>query len=644
MALLLNKVFVISLTLFAGIGFFLLLILALGKLLGIGLGILVIWLIGYYLTQFLTFPGAFRLWRNWWQASLETELANNFIDHLHELAYALEILEKSANLMHIKKNSKQLQESLDIFKVLLNSYNNISNQDLSNDQILLKTKLAMIMKKMSETNLIFHNKSEDMLSVFGHSNDFDWSNVTFEDFPESLALKLIQELFRDLESFVVKFTEIRFPKSFLHEGLFTNLHIMRLILQSSVKCEQYWVNSGDALIDCTIVKNEENFIDSPVVIYCNSNGGLYEYACYQNNWLEFYISAGVDFCMFNYRGYGRTKGMVTSTKMNEDVQAIYNFLNKVKMYSKIAVHGESIGVAPACFLAKNSDLAFLFADRGFSSLHSVIYSHLGSAGKIFKCFSRWSDSTCLDFFSAPCYKILSFDCNDEIVPESSSLKAGVSQSVNCNQLDKESLKELLNSIKSIQNCVEALKNHEILNTKTTKSSITNPSKSLTDTEEDSISSLTFKIFKCLELDSCGQALYEVNSTSNLALWIQGLQIWGSFLPIGSNPVGKEKAHQRVKAAISILNDLFQENEFNVNATIVYLCRQAKLLKNGLCKILRCLDNFNRPLTEEFSIRDEDNEYSSAGALIPINCGHNGKYSNEEKSILTYHLRQARLIN
>ena len=643
MALLHNKAFLITLTVFALLGLFFMLILALGTILGVFVGLLIVWLIGYCLTQFLMFPGAFRLWRHWWQSSLETELANNFIDHLHELAYALEILEKSANLIHIKKNSKQLQESLDIFKVLLNSYNHISNQDLNNNQEVFKAKLSMIMEKMSETNLIFPNKSESLLSVFGHTHDFDWSNVTFEDFPENLALKQCQTLFSDLENFVVKFTEIRFPASFFHEGLFTNLHILRLILQSSVKCEQYWVNSGNTLIDCMIVKSEENLIDPPVMIYCSPNGGLYEYACYQNNWLEFYISAGVDFCMFNYRGYGRTKQMVTSARMNEDVQAIYDYLSKVKMYSKIAVHGESIGVAPACYLARSADLAFLFADRGFKNLESVVYSHLGSIGKCFKCFSRWSDSTCSNYLSATCYKILSFDSNDDIVPETSSLKAGVSISTNCNELDKESLNELYHSIVSIRNCVEALRNHETLNIETSKSSIAIQSKSL-QPDEDTISSLAFKIFKCLELDSCGQILSEVHSTSSLSLWIRGLQIWGSFMPIGSNPIGKEKAQQRVKAAISVLSDLFREHEFNVNVTIVHLCRQSRLLKNGLNKILRCLDNFNRSATEEFSIRDEDNEANSAGGLVPINCGHNGKYSNEEKSILTYHLRQAKVIN
>jgi hypothetical protein len=188
MALLHNKAFLITLTVFALLGLFFMLILALGTILGVFVGLLIVWLIGYCLTQFLMFPGAFRLWRHWWQSSLETELANNFIDHLHELAYALEILEKSANLIHIKKNSKQLQESLDIFKVLLNSYNHISNQDLNNNQEVFKAKLSMIMEKMSETNLIFPNKSESLLSVFGHTHDFDWSNVTFEDFPENLAL------------------------------------------------------------------------------------------------------------------------------------------------------------------------------------------------------------------------------------------------------------------------------------------------------------------------------------------------------------------------------------------------------------------------------------------------------------------------
>jgi hypothetical protein len=654
MGLLKNRSFLILLSITLPTLLLLLLLYLLLILLGAILGLLTFFLLLFFLfrhlLQFLLFPGGSRTWRYWWQSSLEIELANNFIDHLHELSYILDLLEKSSNLLHIKKNSKQLQESLEIFKVLHSSYTHISNNDLTSKQRIFKQKLSSILEKLSETNLIFLHKSEDLLSVLSHSQDFDWSNVTFEDFPENILLKQGQQLFLELEQFVLQFTEFHFPWSLLQEGLFTNLNVLRLILQSSVRCEQHWVSSEGVEIDCVIVRNEENQVDAPVVIFCNPNGGLYEYACYQNNWLEFYISQGIDFCMWNYRGYGRTRGKVSSRNMVDDVQAIFDFLSKFKMYNKIAVHGESIGAVPACALARQSEVVFLFADRTFSSIDSVSKGHLRllthlSVSACLKCCIQWSDSTCQNFLLSNCYKVLSFDPKDEIVPESASLKAGISNRLNCNELDRESLEEFLKALQQINNCVEALRNNEVLKAETLKGSFSLVSKENEPVDEEIVVGVAFKIFKCMEIDSAGVTLYDVKNLETLARWVKGLQIWGSLLPIGSNPLGREKGIQKVKATIAVLQEVFRENEFRVNSTIVSLCRQARLLKNAFTKVLKCLENFSRSATEELSIRDDDQfDSGQGGYLIPINCGHSGKYSNEEKSLLTFHLKQSKMIS
>lgn len=621
------------------------LVYSLGYIIGTLSVLLILFFFSLSLSKFFIFPGSFRVWRYWWQSTLEIELANNFIDHLHELKYVIELLGKGSNMIHIKKNFKQLQESLDIFKVLINSYNSINSQELNKDQRIFKDILGKVMKLLSEVKVIFPNNSGDLLSILGHTQEFDWNNATFEDFPENLALKKADEVFEGLEKFVVQFTVAKFPRTYLKEGLFTNLNILRLILQNSVRCEQYWVRSDGIEIDCFIVKNEENIVDPPVAIYCNPNGGLYEYACYQNNWLEYYVSLGIDFCMWNYRGYGRTKGTPSADSLITDTQAIYEFLTKVKMYSKILIHGESIGAVPACALASKFDLNLLFADRAFSSLSNLINSRLCIPKSLFKCLTRWTDATSQNFLSTGCYKVFSCDAQDELIPEHSSLKAGISSLQNCNQMDKESLNEFLEVIKNIVKYTKSISSGDKLTVDMSKSSYVVVSNESKGADEETISSMAHSIYKCLEIDAGGVSLYSVVSVNQLSLWISVLQLWGSFIPIGSNPIGKDKALQRIKASIQSLDQIFREQDYIVNPNIVSLCRHIRFLKSGFIKIQKCLENFSRSSTEEFTIRDEENnESNQPGFLIPLNCGHNGKFSESEKSILLFHLKQAKIIN
>ena len=46
----------------------------------------------------------------------------------------------------------------------------------------------------------------------------------------------------------------------------------------------------------------------PVMICCNGNGGFAEYFQYQSDWLDYYIKWGVNVFVWNYRGYGLSKG------------------------------------------------------------------------------------------------------------------------------------------------------------------------------------------------------------------------------------------------------------------------------------------------------------------------------------------------
>ena len=130
-----------------------------------------------------------------------------------------------------------------------------------------------------------------------NTENYEWTNVTFEDFPENGCLKACLSAFDSLETIVTPYTDLSLINGIVKEGIFSNINLLRQILISTFACQQYVVPSEEGEIDCLIVKNRKNIVDAPIIIFCNPNGGLYEYSCYQNQWLDFYINIGVDICL-----------------------------------------------------------------------------------------------------------------------------------------------------------------------------------------------------------------------------------------------------------------------------------------------------------------------------------------------------------
>lgn len=60
--------------------------------------------------------------------------------------------------------------------------------------------------------------------------------------------------------------------------------------------------------------------------------------------------------LWNYRGYGRSKGRPSLEVLKKDGEAIVDYLKKVKGVSKLGVHGESIGGLIASHIAHHCDV------------------------------------------------------------------------------------------------------------------------------------------------------------------------------------------------------------------------------------------------------------------------------------------------
>ena len=91
--------------------------------------------------------------------------------------------------------------------------------------------------------------------------------------------------------------------------------------------------------------------EKSLIIICGPNGASYEIFAYTDKWIEYYLDFGISVFLWNYRGYGESKGTVNYENMKSDAECVYEFMKHRFNFGKIGVHGISLGGIPACHLA-----------------------------------------------------------------------------------------------------------------------------------------------------------------------------------------------------------------------------------------------------------------------------------------------------
>lgn len=84
---------------------------------------------------------------------------------------------------------------------------------------------------------------------------------------------------------------------------------MRIDLLRRLDATQEWVQMRDGIkLDCVWVPSITRGKNDPTVLFCNPNGGLYEFSCFQIEFIDIYVRNNMNVFMYNYRGYGRSQG------------------------------------------------------------------------------------------------------------------------------------------------------------------------------------------------------------------------------------------------------------------------------------------------------------------------------------------------
>ena len=131
-------------------------------------------------------------------------------------------------------------------------------------------------------------------------------------------------------------------------------------------------------------------------------------------------------------------------------------------YTKIAVHGLSIGGVPASYLASKRNINLIIADRTFGSVEDIINS-FPFCNKFIYYLAKiilfpFIDNT-ENFIKSSCKKILLNDPEDKTIIDTFSLKTSISKKI-INELFQVKNKEL--NLRKIENKKNISMNQDII--------------------------------------------------------------------------------------------------------------------------------------------------------------------------------------
>jgi pimeloyl-ACP methyl ester carboxylesterase len=202
--------------------------------------------------------------------------------------------------------------------------------------------------------------------------------------------------------------------------------------------EVFWMARGqNCQVPVVWLRGSRDAADgsSPPLILLHCHANATDIGVMMGNYLELSRFLGVDVVGFEYTGYGDSQGALRTLNIFDDVVAAYDFVvGRGVPPSRIVVYGQSIGSAPACYLAS-------FKPVGGPVLHSPIASGLQVIDpKPGQCCQPSCFLCCFDVFRndwrigrVKCPVLIMHGERDEVVPfcNATKLRDRCKKSENC---------------------------------------------------------------------------------------------------------------------------------------------------------------------------------------------------------------------
>lgn len=154
-----------------------------------------------------------------------------------------------------------------------------------------------------------------------------------------------------------------------------------------------------------------------VVLYFHGNSGNLSR---WGNLYHFFFRYGYDFFVFDYRGFGKSRGTRNETLLYDDARLMYEYLRRFYPPEKIVIFGRSIGSAMACRLASEKPARSLILETPFAGMRDLFYTYYPFLPRLFLFKYVFPNRQYLRRVSSPVY--IFQGTADFIVPERSAAR------------------------------------------------------------------------------------------------------------------------------------------------------------------------------------------------------------------------------
>ncbi len=145
--------------------------------------------------------------------------------------------------------------------------------------------------------------------------------------------------------------------------------------ESGLPLEDVWFQASDGVrLFGWHVPAPDRKRDSPVLLWCHGNAGN---MVHRLDNLAYLHRLGLAVFLFDYRGYGRSKGRPTEEGLYRDALAAYGYLTEQRKVSpdRLVIFGRSLGAAVAGAVASQRPAAGLILESSFPSVEAMARGH-----------------------------------------------------------------------------------------------------------------------------------------------------------------------------------------------------------------------------------------------------------------------------
>ena len=288
---------------------------------------------------------------------------------------------------------------------------------------------------------IENSSLQENFKKYYHKENIFVSEKDIKDYEEIKSnAKQIQKLLNEYRGEWSEFgfsNIIKYIINFFYNDILSSKKFIRTnALITKPNSQEFVIKTQDDFdLDCLLIySNHKNqkISSKNLVIVCGPNLTPFENLI--NSWDidNLYLMNDIDILFWNYRGYGFSEGNADFNNVCDDILNIYDFILEHFHYSKIAVHGLSIGGIPASYLASKRNINLIIADRTFGSVDDVINSFpFGNKVIYFLAkilFFPFVNNT-ENFMKSNCKKILMNDPEDKTIIDTFSLKTSIAKEI-----------------------------------------------------------------------------------------------------------------------------------------------------------------------------------------------------------------------